>query len=97
YDVGGAGTPDFGLAYGATTGQSIVAGVGTNGSGDIAINSGAVSLNAVHSLVMQVEGSTTGNTGTLTLYVDGALASQISGFSLNTMAPASAGTAFGLM
>src|SRR5581483_969049 len=40
---------------------------------------------------------TTGNTGTLTLYVDGALASQISGFSLNTMAPASAGTAFGLM
>ena len=82
YDIGGTGQPDWGVSWGGNgnrAGQGVVVGIGRAG-GDSAIQSAdsPLALNATHSAVLQVNGSSQ----TMTLFVDGVQAGQNSGITI---------------
>jgi Concanavalin A-like lectin/glucanases superfamily len=77
YDIGGAGQTDWGISWGGTNSQNFVAGIGLANGNDQGLETKAVSLNETHAVALQV-----GN-GTMSMYLDGALASQATGLPLH--------------
>jgi hypothetical protein len=70
YDIGGAGKTDWGISWGGNGGVGFDAGIGLANGNDQPLNSPALSLNAVHTLALQVGNSTD------SIYVDGDLVAQ---------------------
>jgi hypothetical protein len=70
YDIGGAGQTDWGISWGGFEGMGIDAGIGLANGNDQPLNSTALTLNAVHTVALQVAN------GTMSLYVDGLFSAQ---------------------